>query len=74
MCHFELPGLRYEPETAEKYKKVDGRPAVFPTVQSKKVENIKVAPQQKSSFHWLDDGQKKFSISALLTIVMKRQR
>ena len=42
--HFDLPGLRYEPETAEKYQKVDGRPAVLPTVQSKKVANIKVAP------------------------------
>ena len=74
MCHFDLPGLRYEPETAEKYKKIDGRPAVLPAVQSKKVANIKVAPPQKSLFHWLDDGQKKFSISALLAKVMKRQR
>ena len=24
VCHFDLPGLRYEPETAEKYQKVDG--------------------------------------------------
>ena len=74
MNHFDLPGLRYEPETAEKYKKIDGRPAVLPTVPSKKVANIIVAPPQKSSFHWLDDGQKKFSISALLAKVMKRQR
>ena len=58
VCHFDLPGLRYEPETAEKYKKIDGRPAVLPAVQSKKVANIKVAPPLKSPFCWLDDGQK----------------
>ncbi len=74
MCHFDLPGLRYEPETTEKYKKVDGRPAVLPAVQSKKVENIKVAPPLKSPFRWLDDGRKKACISALLARVMKRQR
>ena len=74
MCHFDLPGLRYEPETAEKYQKVDGRPAVLPAVQSKKVENIKVAPPLKSPFHWLDDGQKESCISTLLARVMKRQR
>ena len=73
MCHFDLPGLRYEPETAEKYQKVDGRPAVLPAVQSKKVEIIKVAPPLKSPFRWLDDGQKKSCISTLLTRVMKRQ-
>ena len=55
-------------------KKIDGRPAVLPTVQSKKVANIKVAPPQKSLFHWLDDGQKESCISALLAKVMKRQR
>ena len=49
MCHFGNPGLRYEPETAEKYKKIY---AVQP----------------------FDDGQKKFSISALLAKVMKRRR
>ena len=58
MCHFDLPGLRYEPETAEKYKKIDGRPAVLPAVQSKKVEITKVAPPLESSFCWLVDGQK----------------
>ena len=41
MCHFDLPGLRYEPETAEKYNKIDDRLTVFPAVQ---VEIIKVAP------------------------------
>ena len=74
MCHFDLHGLRYDPETAEKYQKVDCRPAVLPTVQSKKVANIKVAPPQKSSFRWLDDGQKESCISTLLARVMKRQR
>ena len=74
MCHFDLPGLRYEPEMAEKYQKVDGRPAVLPAVQSKKVENIKVAPPQKSLFHWLDDGQKESCISTLIARVMKPQR
>ena len=74
MCHFDLSGLRYEPETAEKYKKIDGRPAVLPTVQSKEVKIIKVAPPLKSPFSWLDDGQKKSCISALLVRVMKRQR
>ena len=74
MNHFDLPGLRYEPEMAEKYKKVDGRPAVLPAVQSKKVEITKVAPPLESSFRWLDDGQKQFCISALLARVMKRQR
>ena len=74
MCHFDLPGLRYEPETAEKYKKIDGRPAVLPAVQSKKVEITKVAPPLESSFRWLDDGQKQFCISTLLARVMKRQR
>ena len=74
MCHFDLPGLRYEPETAEKYKKIDGRIAVLPTVQPKKVANIKVAPPPKSLFHWLDDGQKESCISTLLARVMKRQR
>ena len=74
VCHFDLPGLRYEPETAEKYKKIDGRPAVLPAVQSKKVEITKVAPPLESSFRWLDDGQKQFCISALLARVMKRQR
>ncbi len=74
MCHFDLPGLRYEPETAEKYQKVDGKPAVLPAVQSKKVEIIKVAPPLNSSFSWLDDGQKKSCISTFLDRVMKRQR
>ena len=74
MCHFDLPGLRYEPETAEKYQKVDGSLTVLPAVQPRKVEIIKVAPPLKSPFCWLDDGQKKFSISALLAKVMKRQR
>ena len=74
MCHFDLPGLRYEPEMAEKYKKIDGRPAFLPVVQSKKVENIKVAPPLKSPFCWLDDGQKETCISTLLASVMKRQR
>ena len=74
MCHFNLPDLRYEPKTAEKYKKVDGRPTVLPAVQSKKVANIKVAPPLKSSFRWHDDGQKKSCISTLLAKVMKRQR
>ena len=71
MCHFDLPGLRYEPETAEKYQKIDGRLTVLPAVQTRKVEIIKVAPPLKSSFCQLDDGQKKFSISALLAKVMK---
>ena len=74
MCHFDLPGPRYEPETAENYKKVDGRPAVLPAVQSKKVANTKVAPPLKSLFHWLDDGQKESCISTLLARVMKCQR
>ena len=74
MCHFDLPGLRYEPETAEKYKKVDGRPAVLPTVQSKKVTNINVAPPLKSPFRWLVNGQKESCISTLLARVMKCQR
>ena len=74
MCHFNLPGLRYEPETAEKYQKVDSRPAVLPAVQSKKVANIKVAPPQKSLFHWLDDGQKESCSLTLLAKVMQRQR
>ena len=74
MCHFNLPGLRYEPETAEKYHKIDGRPTVLPAVQSKKVANIKVAPPLKSPFCWLDDGLKEFCISTLLARVMKRQR
>ena len=58
MCHFDLSGLRYEPETAEKVKKVDSRPTVLPAVQPKKVANIKVAPPLKSLFHWLDDHKK----------------
>ena len=58
MCHFDLPGLRYEPETAEKVKKIDSRPTVLPAVQSKKVEITKVGPPLESSLHWLDDGQK----------------
>ena len=66
--------LRYEPEMAEKLKKIDGRPVVLPAVQSKKVEIIKVAPPLKSPFRWLDDGQKKSCISTLLARVMKRQR
>ena len=74
MCHFDLPGLRYEPETAEKYKKIYGRPMVLPAVQPKKVEITKVAPPLELSFHWLDNGQKQFCISALLAKVMKRQR
>jgi hypothetical protein len=53
VCHFDLPGLRYEPETTEKYQKVDGRSAILPAVQSKKVANIKVAPPQKSLFSGL---------------------
>ena len=55
-------------------KKIDGRLTVLPAVQTKKVENIKVVLPLKSSFCWLDDGQQKFSISALLAKVMKRQR
>ena len=74
MCHFDLPDLRYEPKTVEKYQLIDGRPAVLPAVQSKKVEIIKVAPPLKSPFRWLDDGQKKSCISTLLARVMKRQR
>ena len=50
MCHFDLPGLKSEPETAEKYKKVDGSLTVLPTVQSRKVEIIKVVPPLKSPF------------------------
>ena len=74
MGHFDLPGLRYEPETAEKYKKIYGRPAVLPAVQSKKVENIKVAPPPKSPFRWLVNGRKESCISTLIARVMKRQR
>ena len=74
MCHFDLPGLRCEPETAEKYKKVDGSLMVLPTVQPRKVKNIKVAPPLKYPFCWLDDGQKESCISTLLARVMKRQR
>ena len=74
MCHFDLPGQRYEPETAEKYQTIDGRLAVLPAVQTRKVKITKVAPPLKSAFRWLDDGPKKFSISALLAKVMKRQR
>ncbi len=74
MCHFDLPGLRYEPETAEKYKKIDGRPAVVPAVQSKKVENIKVAPPLKSPFCWLVNGQKESFISTLLATDIMSQR
>ena len=74
MCHFDLPGLRYEPEMAEKYKKIDVWLTVKPTVQPKKVEIIKVAPPLKSPFCWLDDGQKQFCISALLARVIKCQR
>ena len=40
MCHFDLPGLRYEPETAEKYKKIDSRLIVLPAVQTSKLEII----------------------------------
>ena len=43
MDHFDLPRLRYVPETAEKYRKIEGRFMVFPAVQSKKVKIIKVA-------------------------------
>ena len=74
MCHFDLPGLRYEPETAEKYKKIDGRPAVLPAVQSKKVKIIKVAPPPKSLFRWLVNGQKESCILTLLAKVMKKGR
>ena len=74
MDHFDLPSLRYVPETAEKYRKIEGRFTVLPAVQSKKVEIIKVAPPLESSFRWLDDGQKQFCISALLAKVMTRQR
>ncbi len=74
MCNFDLPGLKCDPETAEKYKKVDGSLTVLPTVQPRKVEIIKVAPPLKSPSRWLDNGQKKFSISALLAKVMKFQR
>ncbi len=74
MCHFDLPGLRYEPETAEKYKKIDGRPAVLPAVQSKKVANIKVAPPLKSPFCWLVNGRKESCIATLQAKVMKCQR
>ena len=59
---------------AEKYRKIEGRFTVLPAVQSKKVEIIKVGPPLESSFRWLDDGQKQFSISALLAKVMTRQR
>ena len=74
MDHFDLPSLRYVPETAEKYRKIWGRFTVFPAVQSKKVKIIKVAPSLESSFPWLDDGQKQFCISDLLAKVMTRQR
>ena len=73
MFHFDLPDLRYEPKTAEKYQKVDGRPTVLPAVQPKKVKIIKGAPPLKSPFHWLDDGQKESCISTLIARVMKRQ-
>ena len=59
---------------AEKYKKIDVCLTVKPTVQPKKVEITKVAPPLELSFHWLDNGQKQFCISALLAKVMKRQR
>ena len=74
MCHFDLPGLRYEPEMAEKYKKIDSRLTVLPAVQTRKVEIIKVAPPLKSPFRWLVNGQKESCISTLLANVMKRQR
>ena len=48
MYHFNLPDLRYEPKMAEKYEKFNGRLMVLPAVQSRKVENIKVAPPLKS--------------------------
>ena len=64
MCHFNLPGLRYEPKTADKYKKIDDRLIVLPTVQPRKVENIKVAPPLKSPFRRLDDGQKEICRAA----------
>ena len=73
MCNFDLRGLRYEPKNAEKYKKVDGRPAVLPAVQSKKVANIKGAPPPKSPFCWLVNGRKESCISTLIARVMKRQ-
>ena len=74
MDHFDLPSLRYVPETTGKYRKIGGRFTVLPAVQSKKVEIIKVASPLESSFHWLDDGQKQFCILALLAKVMARQR
>ena len=74
MFHFDLPGLRYEPETAEKYQKVDGRLAVLPGVQSKKVKTIKGAPPLKSPFCWVVNGQKESCILTLLAKVMKCQR
>ena len=63
MNHFDFPSLRYDPETAEKYKKIDGRLMVMPAVQSKMVEITRVSPPLESSFCWLDDGQKQFCIS-----------
>ena len=45
---FDVPGLRYEPETAERFK-IDGRLTVLPAVQTRKVEIIKVAPSFKSA-------------------------
>ena len=54
-----------------KGSKIDGRLTVLPAVQTRKVEIIKVAPTE---ICWLDDGQKKFSIFALLAKVMKCQR
>ena len=74
MDHFDLPSLRYVPETAKKYRKIEGRFMVLPTVQSKKVEIIKVAPPLELSFRWLDDGQKQFCISALQAKVITHQR
>ena len=74
MDHFDLPSLRYVPETAEKYRKIEGRFTVLPNVQSKKVKIIKVGPSLELSFRWLDDGQKQFCILALIAKVMTRQR
>ena len=50
MDHFDLPSLRYVPEMAKKYRKIEGRLTVLPAVQSKKVKIIKVAPPLESSF------------------------
>ena len=40
VCHFDLPSLRYVPEMAKKYRKIEGRFTVLPVVQSNEIKRI----------------------------------